>query len=90
MDNTTLEQQIAALKLEISNLDRLFEAQLSEMDLTLEELASEPLPDDVYSEKMMTLAQEAATRAGQERAAKYTTTKSVPLPGAGRKGAMRL
>lgn len=85
------EQQLAALKTEISNLDRAFEMQLKDLGLTIEELA-EPLPDDEYGLKMLKLAQEAATRAGQARADQYTaeTTKSAPLPGAGRKGAMHL
>lgn len=92
MTNDTLDQQIAALKAEISNLDKAFETQMTELGLTLEDLKAETLLDNEYGPKMLEIAQEAAKRAGQERVAHYTAQaiQSAPLPGAGRKGAVRL
>lgn len=92
MTNDTLEQQLTALKAEISNLDRAFEAQMHELGLTPEDLAQETLPDNIYGQRMIDIAQEAATQAGKERVAQYTgkAAKPASLPGAGRKGAVRL
>ena len=90
-DMQAQEEQLNALKEELSRLDQKFDAQLKAMGLTEDDLKQqEPMTPEV--EALVAKAKEKAKRAGEARKAQAALDNrpSGKAPGAGRRGVVRL
>jgi len=92
-DFAAQQEQLKALGEELSRLDAQYEGQLKALGFSqseIQESLNAELPPEV--QKMMTEAQDKAKREGSARAAQAapTPTTGGKVPGAGRRGAVRL
>ncbi len=90
-DMQAQEEQLNALKDELSRLNQKFDAQLKGMGLTEDELKQqETMTPEV--EALVAKAKEEAKRAGEARKAQASldSRTSEKVPGAGRRGVVRL
>ena len=90
-DMQAQEEQLSALKDELSRLNQKFDAQLKGMGLTEDDLKQqEAMTPEV--EALVAKAKEEAKRAGEARKAQASLDNrpSGKAPGAGRRGVVRL
>ena len=89
-DMQAQEEQLNALKDELSRLNQKFDAQLKGMGLTEDDLKQQEMTPEV--EALVAKAKEEAKRAGEARKAQASLDNrpSGKAPGAGRRGVVRL
>ena len=86
------QQQIKALEDELSRLNTSFDSTLKTMGIAPEDLAVDPKKLTPAEKKLLDASMEEAKRAGAARASQFQseTATTGKIPGAGRRGAIRL